>query len=249
MADLFYCPDLTTSPATLTGPEAHHAINVLRLKVGDAADIFDGRGRSAAGHVVSLSRREVAIAFGQVSHREPRPQRVTVAAAIPKGDRLKWMVEKLAELGVDQYVPLLTQRSVVKPGRSKLEKLEATVVSAAKQSRNYHLMSIAAPVALTELLSRQNEAAESADRLLVAHPDETAVETSLSGVCERHTTVLIGPEGGFTDEEVRQVQSAGGQTVCWPGAILRIETAAIVFAADLVRSIRRDRPQELTDPA
>lgn len=241
MADLFYCPDLVASPATLTGPEAHHAINVLRLKVGDAADIFDGRGGFATGHVVSLSRRDVAIAFEEVCHHKPRPQRITVAAAIPKGDRLKWMVEKLAELGVDQYIPLLTQRSVVKPGRSKLEKLEATVVSAAKQSRNYHLMSVAPPASLTELLARQTDDAESARRLLLAHPDPAAVGISRD-LSHTETVVLLGPEGGFTDEEVRQVQAVGGQIVSWPGSILRIETAAIVFAADLIRSIRSQPP-------
>ncbi|MCR9200496.1 MAG: 16S rRNA (uracil(1498)-N(3))-methyltransferase [Planctomycetaceae bacterium] len=236
MADMFYCPNLTASPATLTGQEAHHAINVLRLKVGDAADIFDGCGHSAQGRVVSLSRREVAIEYTEVVRHESPPRRLTVAAAIPKGDRLKWMVEKLAELGVHQYVPLLTQRSVVKPGQNKLDKLAATVVSAAKQSRNYHLLSIAPPITLTDLLSRQQmETAESARRLFIAHPDATAVDTPATSDGPTDTTLLIGPEGGFTDGEVRQVEAADGQAISWSGGILRIETAAIVFAAELLR--------------
>lgn len=236
MADLFYCPDLTVSPATLTGSEAHHAINVLRLKVNAAIDLFDGRGQSARGQVTSLTRREVVVEFTALTHHQPVPQPLTVAAAIPKGERLKWMVEKLAELSVVRFVPLLAERSVVKPGHSKLEKLEATVVSASKQSRNYRLMSIAAPLTLPELLEQSTNEAP-ASELLIAHPN--AGPSSSRGSTQAGTTLMIGPEGGFTDDEVRQVCQAGGRAVCWPGAILRIETAAIVFAAEVIRNSRR----------
>ena len=153
----------------------------------------------------------------------PNQTPLTIAAAVPKGDRLKWMVEKLTELGVDRYVPLITQRSVVDPRPTKLEKLQATVISAAKQCRRDWLLEIAEPMRLGDML----QSAANAQSLYVA--------VQLLPVAR---VVLIGPEGGFTQEEVDAALAAGAQRLTWPGNVLRIETAAIMAAVML----RTDRP-------
>lgn len=224
MPDLFYCPDIQTPVSLLVDSEAHHAINVLRMKAGDAIRLFDGRGTTADGKIKSLNRREVTIAVRQtISHSPKREFKLTVAASPPKGDRLKWMIEKLTELGVDRFIPLQTSRTVVQPGGSKLKKLHATIISAAKQSGCLWLMEIAEPMALQTLLSTDDS------EYYFAHPGtETSDKTLFS---DTNRTVVIGPEGGFTDDEVEFAKSSGASFLAWPGSILRIETAAIVFAA------------------
>lgn len=226
MADLFHCSNLASSPAVLVGSEAHHALNVLRLKAGDAIDLFDGQGRYAHAIITSTTRRDLTAEFENVElQATPANSRLTVAAAIPKGDRLKWLVEKLAELGVETFIPLLAERSVVKPGTSKLNKLDATVIAAAKQSRNYRLMDIKEPARLESVLNDHIES-----RILIAHPG-TELSSAVHADPEQPSLLLVGPEGGFTEEEVRDVVRCGGQLMSWPGSILRIETAAIVFSA------------------
>ena len=243
MPDLFYCPNLSASPVTLDGSEAHHAIHVLRLKPEAAIDLFDGQGRSVSGTVAAVNRRDVVVEFSQAVQHSERPHGLRVAAAIPKGDRLKWMVEKLAEMGVCEYIPLLTERGVVKPGDNKLEKLTATVVAACKQSRNSWLMSIARPIPLTELL------ADIPGPLVIAHPpalmdaglasDRTVTrQEGVPATSDDLQTLLVGPEGGFTTAEVETAIQSGARPIGWPDSILRIETAAVVFAAQLMQEAR-----------
>lgn len=224
MSDLFYCRQIREPKSLLTDSEAHHAINVLRMKAGDSIRLFDGKGTTADGRIQTLNRREIVVAVEQtITHSRQRVFRLTVAAAPPKGDRLKWMVEKLTELGVDRFIPLKTARTVVLPGRAKLKKLESTIISAAKQSGCLWLMEISEATTLQSLLTTDGGVS------YFAHPGtESCV---LPAMPNADQTVIIGPEGGFTDEEVACAKSAGVSFMAWAGSILRIETAAVVFAA------------------
>ena len=128
MADRFFCDDLTSDKPCLSGTEAHHAVHVLRLKCGQSIQLFDGVGTVAEAVIEDIQRaRVIARATATSFIQKDTQNSLTVAAVPPKGDRLKWMVEKLTELGVDTYVPLQTERSVVDPRKSKLDKLAATV--------------------------------------------------------------------------------------------------------------------------
>ena len=225
MADRFYCSDLGGTQAVLLDAEAHHAAHVMRIATGQPVELFDGRGTSASAVVTRVGRREVTLEIvDRVEHTRPSEGRLTVAACPPKGDRLKWMIEKLTEVGVDCYVPLISERTVVSPGRNKVEKLGATVVAAAKQSGRDWLMEIATPTAFPDLL---DNIAGSDERLLIAHPGEKAgLPTGAAG----NTTLLIGPEGGFAEHEVDVAVARGAEPVSRPGPILRTETAAVAFA-------------------
>ncbi|MCA9084365.1 MAG: 16S rRNA (uracil(1498)-N(3))-methyltransferase [Planctomycetaceae bacterium] len=235
MSERFFCEDLSHETAVLSDTEAHHALNVLRLKIGAVIELVDGRGTIATARIESTTRRsvETRIVGRTIVPQAETQQRLTVAAVPPKGDRFKWMIEKLTELGVDRFIPLQTTRSVVDPKESRLQKLQATIVSAMKQCGRVFLMQIEPPVDLPSLLKTTSG---SDLEILIAHPPDetTAVHSDLSqrqSRPQKETLILIGPEGGFTEDEVTQVVNAGGTRISLPGSILRIETAAIALAA------------------
>jgi 16S rRNA (uracil1498-N3)-methyltransferase len=189
--------------------------------------------------VISKVRRNAVEVDAEaiVASERPRQGQLTVAAAIPKGDRLKSMVEKLAELGVDRFVPLKTARSVADPRQSKLERLESTVVSAAKQCGLNWLMTIEPTQDLTAVL-QQAKAAGSDIR--IAHPGTRSMDQASEPSAEAGTLLLIGPEGGFTDQEIQLAADSGALPISWRGSILRIETAAVVFSALLIDQLERN---------
>lgn len=236
MPDRFFCTDLTSPTVTLGDAEAHHAIHVLRVAVGQTLELFDGQGTSVLAVVRQVQRRTVELEIVERGFTKPDLQtKLIIAAAAPKGDRLKWMVEKLTELGVHEYVPLVTARSVVDPRQTRLNKLQATIVTAAKQCRRDWLMNIAEPTSLTDVLNRR----AASQTLHLAHPPQQLAASlaadSGAGEQSKSDLVLIGPEGGFTADEVQAAIDAGANCLSWPGHILRIETAA-VMAAVWVRS-------------
>lgn len=221
-----YCEALNQEQVTVGDSEAHHLINVLRLKTGALVTLFDGRGTVAEAVIHSLSRRDVTFQIQQRSHLERKNDPViTLAVSPPKGDRLKWLVEKLTELGVHQLQLLDCHRSVTVPGETRIDKLKASVVAACKQSRRPVLMDLQPMASLQQVIESGRQ---SDTRLFLAHPAPGAAH-SLKVDTSQSATILVGPEGGFTDEEVQFAIDAGAQQIAWPGTILRIETAAIVF--------------------
>ncbi len=156
---------------------------------------------------------------------------LTLAVACPKGDRLKWLVEKATELGVAVFIPLHCERSVVEPRESKLARLEQTVLAACKQSRRNRLMTITEPCSLEDLL------AASAGHTWLAHPGGRPLLELLANQRQSaHQQPLsiraaIGPEGGFSPAEVDRAEHSGAQLVSIGRSILRVETAALSLAA------------------
>lgn len=230
MTDRFFCDDLTSEKPCLSGTEAHHAIHVLRLKCGQSIQLFDGVGTVAEAVIEDIQRDCVIAKTTATSFiQKPTQNCLTIAAVPPKGDRLKWMVEKLTELGVDTYVPLQTERSVVDPRKSKLNKLAATVTAAMKQCGRRWRMEIGEPQSLPSLLK---QCSDSENTVLFAHPGDADEPTNVGS---DNRTVVIGPEGGFTESEVQLASEYNVRQISWPDSILRIETAALAFAARLRR--------------
>ena len=221
----FFCPHMVEDVATLAGDEARHATRVLRLRPGDAVELFDGCGMVATGTLDHVGRDEVSVRLG-ARRSEPRAAwQLTVASAVPKGGRLQDMVSQLVQVGVDRWVPLATQRASVHPREAKLDRLGRVVVEACRQSRRSWLMEIAAMHTLAEVL------AESAELRVIAMPGDHQVPVPSADL--RSAIVLIGPEGGWTDAEVDQVREAGWRPWSLGPHIMRIETAAVVAAARL----------------
>jgi 16S rRNA (uracil1498-N3)-methyltransferase len=211
----------------------------MRAEVGAEVVLFDGTGREFLAEVVQVGRGEVQLAIltQQKVDRELSTE-LTVAVALPKGDRQKWLVEKLVELGVTRLVPLITERSVARPLPSVLERLQRTVVEASKQCGRNRLMEIAGP----QLWPAMVEAAAGVEHRWLAHPAREKAagdfcRDSLSPARQAGPTppgpivLAIGPEGGFTDEEVGLAAAAGWQCVDLGPRILRIETAALLLVS------------------
>lgn len=232
--DRFFSPAFATgSTVELDESESHHLAHVLRHDAGDEVELFDGRGTAATARVERVRKRSVTVAItGDLRVDSPPTIELTLGVAAPKGDRLRWLVEKATELGVTSFVPIQCERSVVEPKEARLMKLEQTVLAACKQSGRNTAMSIAVPQTLADFLTN----AAPAPRLLATLGGEPIAHwghrNSASGT--RKLFCAIGPEGGFTPHEESLATAAGAQEVSLGGAILRVETAAIAAAAILI---------------
>jgi 16S rRNA (uracil1498-N3)-methyltransferase len=227
MSRRFYLPQsFTAAVLKLTGNEAHHLSRVLRLKPGDEVQLFDGAGRLARARISALGSDEAELEILERLDESQSPRtRVTLATAVPKGERFDWLVEKATELGVDRLVPLLTARSVVNPGETKLERLRRTIVEASKQCGRSRLMELTAPVRWNDLVTREF----ARESVWVADPSGEAGAGRLSGAGEQ-ILVAVGPEGGFTTEELELATQHGAKLIGLGRHILRIETAALALA-------------------
>jgi 16S rRNA (uracil1498-N3)-methyltransferase len=175
--------------------------------------------------VADVGRKEAQIRLGS-PRSSPALRSLTLLTAAPKGDRFRWLVEKATELGVTRLIPISTERSVVSPGQSKLHKLEQTVIAACKQSGRNWLLPIDELRTLPEALQKL----PATEQLLAAHPKgQDLAEWTSNPECG--CTVIVGPEGGFTDEECTLLLSANARVVSLGETILRTETAAIALAA------------------
>ena len=232
MSERFF---ITTQPAgdraVLEGDEARHLTRVLRAKVGDTVSLFDGRGREWPARVASLGRDRVELDTTEPTV-DPVPVAIplTLAVALPKGERQKWMVEKLTELGAARLVPLETTRGVAEATASAQARLERVVVEACKQCGRNTLMEIAAGHPLKRLLAEVPAGA----CVVIAHPDGTPLDVAAIPTTATEIIALVGPEGGFTDEELGTADRAGVIRISLGPHILRVETAAIALAARLV---------------
>lgn len=229
--DRFYCPELPTQlgdPIAFPDDEANHASRVLRKVSGDRVEVFDGRGSRAIALLVDVRKKGVSAELASdVIEDPPRAKRLTLATAVPKADRFKWLVEKATELGVDRLVPVTSQRSIVYPGGNKLEKMRSQVVAACKQSGRNHLMELGELTTLEDVFNQNADA-----KYLADVPTETEARSSVESSGDSgQTLVLIGPEGGWTDEERTAARAAGFQPFVIGTHVLRIETAAIAAAA------------------
>jgi 16S rRNA (uracil1498-N3)-methyltransferase len=252
MADRYFADEpISGDRLILRGDEAHHLIHVMRVSRGAPVTVFDGSGAEFSTVVEGIGRTEVemAVTARQEIDRE-LPFELCLAVALPKGDRQKWLVEKAVELGVARLVPLQTRRAVPQLGEQGFRRLRRTVVEASKQCGRNRLMVIDRTEAWSELVL---DTAGEPCRLL-AHPgggesgarrveggtgwDPRSAPRPLvgewPGVRAARVFAAIGPEGGFTDEEVASALAAGWQVVDLGPRILRIETAAIFLAARIV---------------
>jgi 16S rRNA (uracil1498-N3)-methyltransferase len=220
---------ITGEEAIVVDAEAHHLAHVMRVKVGAEVTLFDGSGREFAAEVVKVGRSEVrcAIRSREVVDRELKRE-VTLASALPRGDRQKWLIEKATELGVRRFVPLRTHRAVVQPDAGAVTRLERAVVEASKQCRRNVLLEIAPPADVMTYVS----AADHAALRILGKPESALSLVKLARTPPEPTkaiVLLVGPEGGFTPEEEAAALAAGWLGINFGPRILRIETAAALL--------------------
>lgn len=227
----FFAPDLEATVIVLTGPEAAHLRDARRLGVGQTVTLFDGRGGQVRAEILTLARDRVELRPHWREHRgRPTATVLCLAAAVCKGPRQDWLIEKCTELGVAELVPLVSGRSVVRPAAGRVERWRRRCIEAAKQSQQAWLPTIHPPQPLAVLLAE----ARPFDRAWLADPQ---APTSLcQELCRlpnppSSAVLLIGPEGGFEPQELSDAEQAGFVPLRLGPTILRVETAAVAAAA------------------
>jgi len=233
----FYIPhsQWNAEPLQLDAAEAHHALDVLRLKIGDCVIIFNGIGTEASAEIFAIGRNSVDVRILNQAKSHPLACAITLAQAIPKGKNMDLIVQKATELGAAEIVPLLTERTVVQVDggdlAKKQQKWQAVAIEAAKQCGQNWLPTVAKPQTLKEFF----HANPRYDLLLIAslqpdarHLKQVLKETrEVSGKQVGSVLVLIGPEGDFTPAEISLAKGHGCLPITLGPIVLRTETAAI----------------------
>ncbi|QDT10358.1 RsmE family RNA methyltransferase [Planctomycetes bacterium K23_9] len=238
MTRRYYLSDLppVAALAVLPNSESQHAIKVMRIQVGETVELFDGRGTQADATVVSVTRKECSVRIEHSSSVDREPNReLTFAIALPKPDRCRELIERLTELGVQRVVPIVAVRTQRGPSENLIGKLRRAVIEACKQSGRNVLMEITEPMSLAEYVDQPDStpAIDSTPAKWIAHPDGPILDfTQIVSIDS--ASLLIGPEGGWTEEEINIALDAGFKKVGLGKRIYRIETAAVYLAARLV---------------
>ncbi|MBM9460306.1 16S rRNA (uracil(1498)-N(3))-methyltransferase [Nocardioides sp. zg-536] len=223
----------------VTGDEAHHAVVVRRLRVGEPVQLCDGAGRVVTGEVSETGKRQLDVTVREVvDHPEPAPS-FTVVQALPKGERGELAVEVLTEIGAARIVPWAAARSVaVWKGERAAKahaKWQATAREAAKQSRRAWHPQVP-PLART---AQVLDLVAAADLAIVLHEEASASLASLPVPATGEVLVVVGPEGGLSPEEVADLTAAGAVAVGLGAEVLRTSTAGVAALAALLSRTSR----------
>ena len=238
VARRLHVPRLSVGRLPLDAAQAHHARDVLRLHDGAVVEVFDDAGAIAWGVLAFHREREASVRVEQVEKPASNSLRWTIAAAVPKGERADWMVEKISELGTHAFIPLAADRSVVLPeGKGKRERWLRIATESAKQSRRHGVIRIEPLMSVQRVLAERVAGAawfcSTASDVLPIPQAAAALEGT------RELLLFVGPEGGWTDEEFAAFHAANVTPVALASTTLRIETAAVAAAAVLASFRRR----------
>jgi len=235
-APRFYCPSPLAAGATFELPPAaaHHASRVLRLRVGDMVQIFDGLGHALDAKIYSITGKHVVLHELQTCmDGAESPLRIVLAQAMSSSEKMDWVVQKATELGVTEIHPVQTQRSVAKLSGPRAEKRtthwRSITIAASEQCGRNRLPQVHAPQELTSWLEQSRELPGSKFILL---PDGVAM-LHKQPPPQDCVTLLIGPEGGFGENETQLAQQMGFVPVRLGARTLRTETAALAGIAAL----------------
>lgn len=221
--------------AALTGPEGHHAANVARLRVGERLLLGDGRGGVAGAEVEAVGQGTLTLSISDRWYAEPDRPRIVVAQGIPKGDRGDLAVQAMTEVGVDEIVPWAASRCVTvwrgDRGAKARDKWATTAREAAKQARRAWVP-VVAPTAVTT-------AALAPRATYVLHEDATTALSSVPLPDSDDIVLVVGPEGGISDDELATFTAAGALPVRLGTNVLRTSTAGLAAACVLATRLGR----------
>lgn len=225
----FIADEVETNRAALTGAHAAHLSRVLRARVGQEYDIALG-DEVRRGTIISVADARVEFELGEFVET-PRESSITLALAIFKFDRFEWAVEKCTELGVSRIVPVAARRTdphLAKGAAKRVERWRRIAREASEQSRRLSVPEIADPLKLRDYLSLE----KSPRKILLA---ETESGIQLRDLCQNEveTALAVGPEGGWSPEELGQFAEFSWQPASLGKTILRAETASIAALAIL----------------
>ncbi len=245
----FYLPPERCAGNTLRldGPEAHHALHVLRVKRGEQIMVLDGAGNEFLCAVGNCARKVVELSLSLKNFTPPPPCSITLLQALPRGKIIESIIQKSVELGAHRIVPLLTEHVVARfddeSAEDKREKWQQVAIEAIKQCGAAWLPKIETPTTIEKFLARN----EKFDLALVgslqperSHPRECFRDFEAKhGRLPKTAGVWIGPEGDFTLDELKAIQASGALPVSLGNLVLRVETAAIYCLSILNYELNR----------
>lgn len=229
----FYCPDanLTSKQVLITNrEELHHLKNVLRLKMNSPVDLFDGKGREASGKLLSVASKKAEVQILSVKESKHKSPSLILACALPKKSKFEMIIEKATELGVDEIIPLKTQRTEVNLTGTRLEKkqlrYQTVAINAAKQSQR-NFIPLIHPI--TDFSSAVKHLTQNTHTVIPSLSGKRQnMVTALKNVkSPKAVSFLIGPEGDFTPEEYDHARRNNCIAVTLGDTVLKVETAAI----------------------
>jgi 16S rRNA (uracil1498-N3)-methyltransferase len=232
-----FAPD--GSRVKLAAEEARHLRDVLRLGRGDEVFVFDGEGREFRCAVEEMGRDQVTLSVSrEVEAARPESTlRLTLAVALLKGEKFDTVVQKATELGATRIVPVITKLADVRlrdeaDAARRVTRFQRIALEACKQSGRARVPQIDAPLAFKELVENQSSSGDEW-RVMFAERGGVALSESVKTLQVRPgmIMVLVGSEGGWTDEEIAQARDAGWSVITLGGRTLRAETAAITVTA------------------
>jgi 16S rRNA (uracil1498-N3)-methyltransferase len=234
----FYLEPNDWLSATLTGSEAHHARDVLRLQPGARITLFDGQGREGIAEIEALNSSAVHARVLREAVTPPLRARITLAQAIPKGKNMDLIVQKAVEIGAAEIFPLLSGRSVVQldseNAAHKRPKWQTVALEAAKQCGQNWLPHVHIPRTPDEFFATAGATAYDLRLIGSLQPGALHLKKILADYARAHAgarparvLMLIGPEGDFTPAEIARARSHGCAPLTLGPIVLRVETAAI----------------------
>jgi len=221
----------------LTGSEAHHARDVLRMKNGEKLVLFNGEGREITGEIVDVSADEIRLRKLHEAETPPLRCRIVLGQAIPKGKNIELIVQKAVEIGAAEIAPIISDRTIVQvdseSAAQKQSKWQQIAIEAAKQCGQNWLPRIHTPKKLRDFFS--NTVQQAFDLRLIGslQPDARHLKKILAEYSDqrrdrpRSVLILVGPEGDFTPAELSLARQHDCQPITLGPIILRVETAAI----------------------
>lgn len=238
----FYTPELDRSlrEAVLPDDEAHHLTRVMRLGTGDDIAVFDGRGLEFHARVLSAVRGRVRIELLEAIAPAPEPRvPLTLVHAVLKGDKMDAVIRDATMMGVSAIEPVITSRTIARPPRRENDRWCRVAVSSAKQCRRATVPAIAEPRSFVDWLATSTHGL----KLLLVEPSAAGAAPCSLRVLEDHApgslALIVGPEGGWTEDERQQAEQAGCTAVTLGGLTLRADAVAVAAIA-IARFALRD---------
>ena len=242
MAGLFYVPGFGEADrvGTLPVEEARHAATVRRMRIGEEISITNGKG--LIGHCVvdSVGHKPASLEYSvRMTHKVPKSRLIHVAVAMPKGDRQRVLLEMATQVGLDELTPLECERSVSREGANSQERWQRYCLEAMKQSRRAWLPRVNSSRSIADFFSSLSQTTIS----MCADAEGESIQVMESIAPEQSIAILVGPEGGFTENELTTIGNAGVRKIALGDGVLRTETAAVVVTA-LVRLLDAENRAE-----
>jgi len=238
----FYAPDMKINDniVIISGTEHHHIIHVFRRKNGDNITISNGNGFMADGIISNIEKKTLTITINRINSIQKSFPQIAIAFPLLKNKHDNMIIEKLTELGVKDFFPIVTERTVRKPSENTIEKFNKVAIAAMKQCDNAFLPKIHDIRSLPELINEMKEYTPVVALEIGKHKtlNEFMANSESKSIC-----IIIGPEGGFDEKEIEFFVKENIITFTLGNHILRAETAAISSVSQLVGYLLQIDPE------